>query len=377
MVKKIQCKDNIASWKIDSPRERRLAKRADSSEYWKARYVDYYRRNDSEYYEKGLKMLRHALEVHLGSENTEQNFEKYYRDMIYSLHRFGATFDEYFIYGFERLNTEGRESFVTDKNRWALYDQLNLRENLELFNNKKKAYEHFKAYYGREMILIEDGKDLPLFREFTVWHPRFIAKPFNGSGGVGVAIHDLTDYADASLLFAELTEKGPVVCEELIVQDERMASFHPLSVNSMRVPTIRVGDEVILFYPYLRIGCGDEITDNCAKDRIVAPVDAKTGLMWGTGMDKEHHVRLVHPDTGVVIPGFQIPRWDELVELVTKLAKEVPGNHYVGWDIALSVNGWVMIEGNPRGELAAVQYTTGKGVKKELDELIRRIRETE
>ena len=33
MVKKIQCKDNIASWKIDSPRERRLAKKADSSEY--------------------------------------------------------------------------------------------------------------------------------------------------------------------------------------------------------------------------------------------------------------------------------------------------------------------------------------------------------
>lgn len=74
-------------------------------------------------------------------------------------------------------------------------------------------------------------------------------------------------------------------------------------------------------------------------------------------------------DAIMVIPGFQVPRWDEAVELVTRLANVIETNNYVGWDIALTDKGWVMIEGNPRGQFV-IQYAIKMGVKKELENYI-------
>lgn len=42
--------------------------------------------------------------------------------MVYSLHRFGCMFDEYFMFDFEHLTAAGRETFITDKKRWEYYD---------------------------------------------------------------------------------------------------------------------------------------------------------------------------------------------------------------------------------------------------------------
>lgn len=58
-----------------------------------------------------------------------------------------------------------------------------------------------------------------------------------------------------------------------------------------------------------------------------------------------------------------------MVELVNKLADVIDGNHYVGWDLALTDNGWLMVEGNPRGQLVE-QYATKIGIKQELENYI-------
>lgn len=65
-VKKIQSKDGIASWKIDSPVERWLAKRADKSDFWKRKYVDYYKSKDPVYFTKGLKLIDKNIEIFAG-----------------------------------------------------------------------------------------------------------------------------------------------------------------------------------------------------------------------------------------------------------------------------------------------------------------------
>lgn len=76
-----------------------------------------------------------------------------------------------------------------------------------------------------------------------------------------------------------------------------------------------------------------------------------------------------HPKCEVVYPVFQIPRWDETAAVVTELARVVPANHCVGWDIALTDEGRIMFEGNPRGQLLA-QYVTRKGIKEKLESYI-------
>ena len=52
-----------------------------------------------------------------------------------------------------------------------------------------------------------------------------------------------------------------------------------------------------------------------------------------------------HPDTGVMIRGFQIPNWVELLHFTEEAAMHYPMK-YVGWDIALTPEGPALIEGN-------------------------------
>ena len=62
-MKKIESKDGIACWKIDSPIERFLAKKADLNYFWKRIYVIFCRIFDKEYYNKVLKFIEKSIET--------------------------------------------------------------------------------------------------------------------------------------------------------------------------------------------------------------------------------------------------------------------------------------------------------------------------
>lgn len=369
-MKKISNNDGIAPWKIDHPVERLLARAADKSELAKKLYVRFYQVFDRDYYLKGLKFIEKNVKTFVG-DVTPKEMEEYTLDMVYSLHRFGCMFDEYFLYHFPQLNVCGRESFITDKYRWDYYERMNRPENKELFNNKFKTYEIFKEFYKREVIEFRGSEDECLMQDFLSRHNRFIVKPIDSSGGKGVFVMDANEYDSRQSLLKELSNRtsGTLVIEELIMQASEMSQLHPESLNTIRVPTLTCGEEVVLFHPYLRIGQGKSVVDNGASGGIICPIDAKTGICIGPGMDEKGTEYIIQPDTGAVIPGFQVPRWAEAISLLKVLVKYVPDNHYTGWDLALTNAGWIMVEANPRGQFG-MQFCTGKGVKAELEQYI-------
>lgn len=367
----------IAAWKIDSEEERRLAELADHDEQAKKDYVEFYRVNDPVYYEKGLKMIDKTLGTFRGALTDAQR-ERYTIDMVYSLHRFGCSFDEYFLLGFELLNAYGRGEFVTDKNRFDFFELYNDEDrHFMSFKDKSKTYELFQKFYKRDFLALSGEDDYKCFCEFRRRHSDFVVKPLYGSGGRGIYKYiynaDQRESGDDSdmALFHKLLEDGPVALEEVIKQDERMEALHPGSVNTVRIPTVRKKDgSVALFHPLLRAGMGDAVIDNGTSGGIMAPVDPETGIVTQKGITFDGKTYLVHPDTKTIIPGFQIPRWDEAVEMVRELAKVVEGVRYVGWDCALTESGWLMVEGNIHGQFGE-QYATRRGVKRELEELLK------
>ena len=102
----------IYQWKFDTPFENWLAYKADKSEFWKKLYLLYYRIKDAKYYRAGYEMANKVIDKYvpysiLKIESEAQRKALLY-DMIYSLHRFGASFEEYFIFEFYNKNTFGR-----------------------------------------------------------------------------------------------------------------------------------------------------------------------------------------------------------------------------------------------------------------------------
>ena len=77
-----------------------------------------------------------------------------------------------------------------------------------------------------------------------------------------------------------------------------------------------------------------------------------------------------HPDTDEQILGAQIPKWGELNQLIEKVVNVLPARKWIGWDFALSKNGWVVVEANSTPSFVGVQMCTGKGIRDIIDATI-------
>ena len=66
-----------------------------------------------------------------------------------------------------------------------------------------------------------------------------------------------------------------------------------------------------------------------------------------------------HPDTGVAFLGRRVPFFEEAKELACRLHRFIPGVHSVGWDIGITSNGPVFIEGNDEWGVQTIQGPHG------------------
>lgn len=300
------------------------------------------------------------------------------KDMVASLFKYGCSYEEYFFYDFLRNKDKNyRKSFITDYNRFTYYAKLNQYKNLALFDDKRKTFELYGKYYGRELLFLSKDSAEEL-GAFIRRHPRIIAKPTNSSCGNGVELIDTTTYADAKTLLDYLLSTERYLVEEALLQSPQLSKLHPSSVNCARVATILTGDngnyDVTVFHPFLKIGRKGSIIDNGTNVRgIVVKIDAETGVLCTDGCDEAGGRFTEHPETGVVLKGYPLPDWEQAIQLVKELALILPSNRYIGWDLAHTANGWVVIEGNARGQFIGQQMTDVVGRKAELDELMKRI----
>lgn len=144
-----------------------------------------------------------------------------------------------------------------------------------------------------------------------------------------------------------------------------MAEFHPQSVNTVRIPTFKTKDGIKIMYPFMRTGCGDSFVDNAGSGGVLAVIDPTTGKTIAA-CDENGNDYEVHPDSGKQIVGFTIPQWEEAVSMAKELAMVLPDVKYTGWDLALTNKGWVMVEGNNRGQFLW-QYALHRGCRSEFE----------
>lgn len=80
-----------------------------------------------------------------------------------------------------------------------------------------------------------------------------------------------------------------------------------------------------------------------------APVDLETGRLGQITGDKPECLSEFfdhHPVTGARVTGRVVPRWRELAQLAIDLHRAVPTRVFVGWDLAMTTEGPMFLEGN-------------------------------
>lgn len=305
---------------------------------------------------------------------------------IYDYWAYGNIVDEEFYLKFYEKTHEEKLEYMVNRPRLIYVNHQNSGGGLDRINmleDKYRLYQHLKPYYLRDVIVIRDDADYPEFESFVKKHEEFVVKPSDYSYGIGVHKASLKDFGgDIRAMFDSILAEGHeikrihtsrdprMVLEELIDQDPSLAVLHPDSVNGIRATAVRGKDNKIhIYHPWIKVGVNGTFVASAALDGFDAEIDPETGVVITDGYQENGNVYKVHPDSGITIKGFQIPKWDELVELVDQLMAELPEYGYIGWDLVLTPRGWCVMEGNYSGEFT-FQLINGRGFKKEFEELI-------
>lgn len=293
-------------------------------------------------------------------------------ELIKNMYFYGFWYQDYFSFDLRNKSRREKLEYVGEWEKMFFLKSISSAETQEKFNNKYLCYKTFKQYYKRDVVEIADAGDLGEFIRFTGRHGSFMIKPETYSLGVGIRIIDTDRDSDIGRIFADILAGGRAVAEELVRQDEAMAAYHPASVNTIRFVTAYNSGRVEYVYALLRMGVGESVVDNVYGGGVVARVDTETGEVMTAGCKKYGETVITydaHPDTNVKIKGSRIPRWNELLDTINELVRVVPEQKYVGWDMALTDGGWVMIEGNTKPSFASIQICSGRGFRQRFDQI--------
>ena len=282
----------------------------------------------------------------------------------------GANKVDYFQYGFYFKRRPAREQFVTISKLRTFHRTLNDKSKSRIFADKAAFAATFAAYMGRD-ILDMNSASREMYDRFTAKHDRMFVKPRDGTYGKGV---ELLECSAPEAAYDKLFGKN-VLLEEVIRQHPDMAAYNDSSLNSLRVVTLlrANGEPVLLPGSAVRFGRKGRIADNFHHGGVAAQIDNDTGIVVTKGIDKAGCRYTVHPDSGLPVVGFRIPLWDEIRRTVLAAAKVVPEVRYVGWDVAVTDDGRViLVEGNDRADPDLSQMSSDVGqwpvFKKYLDE---------
>lgn len=265
-------------------------------------------------------------------------------DMAWCAVRYETTFENYSEWDFRILTHRERRTYMTDPKSFHLSRKLNDNAQRAIFDDKLRFAQHFGDELGRRWLDVSAASVSEL-ATFIAPFDRIITKNPGGVGGNGITVRETAEIRDVATLHHELRESGQTLVEELLVQHPEMARLYPGSVNSLRVVTyLDPDDRVHVLAGVLKIGNGGFI-DNFSNGGMYTMLD-ESGRALHAASDEEGHPFEVHPITGVAITGYQVPCFEQVLTLVDTLARRVPALPYIGWDIAITHEGPVVIEGN-------------------------------
>lgn len=261
--------------------------------------------------------------------------------------RYGAKPVDYVRFEFYKKNHRERNRYLTT------YRYRKLLRKFGYYNEttygKIAEYKTFAYYIHRPWIVADKDTDSQVIKDFIAKQGVVFAKPDHGDQGKGV----MKIKADDSKAIEELLKdckQGAFVVEGAIEQDPEIAAINPSSVNTVRAYSmLKKNGEAEILGIMLRVGRKGSHVDNWGSGGIGYDFDIETGVCVGYGRDKKNNPYIFHPDSNMQMVGFRLPNFENLRKIIIELSHKVPQARFVGWDIAITPNGYELVEMNCPG----------------------------
>lgn len=159
------------------------------------------------------------------------------------------------------------------------------------------------------------------------------------------------------------------IIQPCLEQHQDISRINPSCVNTIRIVTIwgKKSKKAAVLASLMRFGV-DSIKDNRATGGFSVAI-SDDGILGSLGI-AHHYITKKHPVSGVVFDGIKVPYYDQVKELVRAAHALIPQVISIGWDVAITKDGPVLLEGNDNWEICGPQDMFG-GLKKKWYELHR------
>lgn len=263
----------------------------------------------------------------------------------------------------------------------------------KLLNNKVVFSTYFSSFFRTPCpyCIINNGDFSPVstntlvknFKDLAVLaakNKKFMLKPLEGEEAQGIYLVTFRDgqfqvnyktysYNDFEKFIMSLDQ---YLLEEFIEQGEFTKALYPKSSNTLRIITLIDPSTSSPFIPIatIRIGTSNSSPVDFFKfGGLIAYINIENGELSKSMAMAENNSLIFyenHPETNERIKGLSIPGWNELVDKLLSTAKIIaPIIKVVGWDIVITDDGFVVIEGNtgPDTKIQGLNYPLAKNTK--------------
>lgn len=291
------------------------------------------------------------------SQREDKNFIKLILDTGYCVFRYGFALSDYLNYKLYSKNKAERKKYLSTRKENKFYEIVSPSEYKQRYTIKPNFLEDFKKYTKRDFFVPQEG-NYQEFLHFLDTHEAFMSKPYDGLGGANVKKEYTKDIVNKEEYFNNAIQNR-IFLEELVIQHPIMNNLCTRSVNTMRIMTFNDYGTPRILWMGLRVGNGVNAIDNFHARGMAVNIDMDTGRLVGNAIDKDLNEYKEHPVSHTRFDGFQIPFFEEAKQMVLEASLESDKILVVGWDVAISENGPVIIEGNRRPGFDIVQVLSG------------------
>lgn len=264
-------------------------------------------------------------------------------DMLWSAGFRQVGFQDYVDFDFAILSRAERATYMTHPVSNQLSQKYDDPGHRHVFQDKVEFDRVFSDHLRRDWMVVEKG-DAEAVRAFAEKHGTIVTKEPVGQAGTGVHRYHAAEIEDWDAFHRGLLERGELLIEEVIRQHDDLAAVCPGTVNTTRVTAFFDGEKTHILAMAQKFGRG-AVSDQMTFGGFYTMLD-DDGHAVGPGYDSHGHVHERHPDSGFVIGDFRLPLVEQVREFVDEIARVVPQVQYVGWDIVVTPDGPVLVEGN-------------------------------
>lgn len=178
---------------------------------------------------------------------------------------------------------------------------------------------------------------------------KIIVKNIDAKGGKGIFLIQKKTIKEEIKSIGHLILSGSYIHQECLEQHKLINKIYEHSINTLRFDVcFDANENKHLLGSVMRFGRGGNVIDNRSKGGFFVSVNDVNGSLLEKGYSqmgfggKEF---IKHPDTNFEFSGFKIPYYSEAKQLAMDMSEMIP-NKLVGWDIAITPEGPIIIEGN-------------------------------